>query len=337
MDILLPGSVAVAVSAALAPPHEPIDTIAATISPSASVAPAAVREPATPPAYVIVDIPAFNLRHGSARTDRISVEDHNRARGVPTQQHRAASMPTDHIPVGLTAVSSPAGLVHTNLNDAVVAVHDDRIMLIRRRIDRAQSDDANGEATLRDLATRLARAEAARDLAVGRADRLGACCGTGLASRTPAPTHDQPPRPDPTPPAPLAPATAARSYSNSRSPTDLAAAVRGRRVGPPPVASSAVATSRLSPSPTPIRVAVDESSADALERARTHLATARQLLENDHFSAQTSFSSATEHSPAPLWPSPSSELAIILTTLLLMGALARGRPLPIPARLSAAV
>jgi len=136
MAVLLPGTIAVALSsvgaAQSADPAE-LTPVASTI---AEAEPAA--EPA-PLGYVIVDIPAFNRQ---ATTPPASELGESEASAEP---------------------------IEATLNEAVVAAHDERIQLLRQHVDALQAE-AGDKALLRDLRHRLALAEAARDKA---ADRIG--------------------------------------------------------------------------------------------------------------------------------------------------------------------
>jgi hypothetical protein len=136
MAVLLPGTIAVALSSVAAAQSADPAELTPVTSTIAEAEPAAE---AAPPGYVIVDIPAFNRQ---ATTPSASELGESEASAEP---------------------------IEATLNEAVVAAHDERIQLLRQHVDALQAE-AGDKALLRDLRHRLALAEAARDKAV---DRIG--------------------------------------------------------------------------------------------------------------------------------------------------------------------
>jgi len=141
--------------------------------------PTAAAQPAPQPLnYVIIDLP---------RVDRPSK---TLATVIAEEAARAPSADNDSDPAAQTQAM-------TGVNDAVVAEHDTRVALLKQRI-ATLKPSATGDtaAQLRDLGTRLKRAEAARALAVARAALSVPCaaqCDARLAEATPDVSPDAAP------------------------------------------------------------------------------------------------------------------------------------------------
>ncbi|ODP37557.1 hypothetical protein [Sphingomonas turrisvirgatae] len=273
MPVLLSGTIAVALSSAAAGQSPEVPALA-TAAPAAEPEPAPELAPSAG-GYVIVDIPAFN--RGAAPlpptegAEEVGAADHETAALAPVDQAFDA---------------------------AVVAAHDERIQLIRQRIELVEAD-AGSETMLSDLERRLAKAQAARDKAAARMETLA------VATIPSEPQLAATEAPSPLPPPPRIAAHVA-----TRKATRVAVA-----------APTAMEPAKPVPEAQP--------TADPLHRSRIHLAAAREALDVERAVAgplRPSLATASERPDAdPLgWlsPEPADRIAVALAALLAAVALA---------------
>jgi hypothetical protein len=303
MDGLLTGTIYAAVSAiSAAQPAEP-SVVAISSTPAEPVAPAAA--PAGVRGYVIVDIPAFNRDMPPLVT---TAEPARRAAGPPSEP---AADPVSALAEGLprrararAPVEPPAAT--PDFDAQVIAAHDARIHMLKQRIERAglESGPMAG-ARARDLAARLMRAEAARDVAVARAASTQPC-EAGCVDEARAAPAIRSIRPAQVPAELDGPLPA-------RAPVPAVSAVRPRasaeiRINRPDVSVSStqgrrpartIATPSAAPTATPphaVPPLMDPVSAAGLSRARKSLAIARDTLERDAVPGAVTLSRATVQS-----------------------------------------
>ncbi|MDG5487813.1 hypothetical protein NYR55_04155 [Sphingomonas sp. BGYR3] len=280
-------------------------------------------EAVPPPAYRIVDIPAFNREPSQRPLADRSMDAFHLEDTLP--EPRAAS-PVLEDAVAI-APSDRNGAVsdHDTFNAAVVQAHDDRIALIERRIGQLRAKQiAPSDAVLVDLANRLQRARDARTVAASRAgspvmaEPVLPSAATeehgdaGQGDNLPAPIFAEP----------VVPVVVRKEKQPAKR--------MARQTPVPPVRSDA------EPSiPTPIPVLASfipaeqqagrDDPAATLRRAREKLTEARQMLDDG------APVPAGDADPLDLsWSSPAGQLALALSALLLVCAVAQNRRNPLP-------
>lgn len=298
--------------------------IAASATPVASPALHAMPPPATRP-YVIVDIPAYNRRGPSP-------DEADRRLSARADDHRPAVVAPLPPPSLAGARLGGARTSVEGFDAAVTAVHDERIALLKQRIEQRLASNAPDAAeTLRDLQARLRRAEDARSVSLRRGAAPEATAGNdeiGVVRDKPSP-----PRAAQGPSHARSMPAGRRERSASNSGPSVTRSQADAVVQPPsaPAAFMTASAPATSPAlPRPAKSAESLSGASdmlhasaALQRADVLLANARQLLE-PHRPGQRG--TAAEAGPGLVswsWASPVQQFVLALAALLIIGAAAR--------------
>ncbi|MGC6398956.1 hypothetical protein ACNI3Q_00050 [Sphingomonas sp. FW199] len=285
-------------------------------------------EAAPPPAYLIVDIPAFNRELPQRPLADRSIDAFHLEDTLPAPRPAVAGL--DDAAAIAPADKGVAVNDHDMFNAAVVQAHDERIALIERRIDQLSDEQtAPSDATLADLAKRLQRARDARTVAVSRAGSP-VMAEPVLASPT-TDEHDDPRRGNTLPASrhvaavavePLVPDAVRRKKQFAKGIAPQGPGPSVRSDAEPSTATPIPVLASFIPSEQP---AGRDYPAAKLRRAREKLTEARQMLD-DRASVQAGDAYPLDIS----WSSPAGQLALALSALLLVCAVAQTRRNALP-------
>lgn len=294
--------------------------------------------PTPPPAYVIIDIPEVNRERLQDPLSGPSVDDFDlrdtlpALRQDPAAAAHAAQVMRPEPEVADAGADDIASEDEDRFNAAVVKAHDERIWLIKRQIDQLKDKQtAPSDAALLNLTNRLKRAEDARLIAASRTgspvsrEQMVAARSTGehesAERRAPLPASRLPDRITVEP-------LVRDGVAGERKPAEALARkkpplVAPRDAGPQittPIGLAAAAI--VVPAEPP---ASRNDPAVALHHARKKLTEARQMLDD-----RAPVSAKNAYPLDISWSSPAGQLALALSALLLVCAVAQTRHNAVP-------